>query len=235
MREAGRVECRADGADHAVEHAAGGDHVGAGTDVADTLGRQVRQRRVIVEVEPAGLLRKHSTMSVIGVLAETFVGQQERPVVEFILQRPQCLLNDSALFQSDRSGRVLVRRNTEEDERLDAEIEGAADLFEQPIDAELEVARHRGDFFLDAAAGPDEERQDEVVRRQGRLPHHRADEGIVPQAARAVERKRAHGKQVIRSERKERRHCPYASNPQHSMNVPNRPDCDGAPHRVHVV
>ena len=57
VREAGLVEPGADGADHAVHHAAGRDHVGAGPGMADALCRQERQRRVVVDVEPAGLSR----------------------------------------------------------------------------------------------------------------------------------------------------------------------------------
>ena len=40
--------------------------------------------------------------------------------------------------------------NAEEDERPHAQVDGGADLVDEAIDAELIVARHRRDFFLDA-------------------------------------------------------------------------------------
>ena len=143
---------RADGADHAVQHAAGGDHVGAGLGMADALLRQQRQRGVVVHVEPAAVLVQDAAMAVVGVLAEAFVRHEQHAVAERLPQRPQRLLHDAFVVQGAGAGGVLVRGDAEQDEGADAEVDGGADLLHQPIDAELVVARHRGDFFLDAAA-----------------------------------------------------------------------------------
>ena len=76
--------------------------------------------------------------------------------------------------------------NAEEDEGADAQVDGGADLVDQAIDAELVVARHRGDFFLDAVAGADEQRQDEIVDGERRLADEAADQRMMAQAARTV-------------------------------------------------
>ena len=78
----------------------------------------------------------------------------------------------------------LLRRNAEEDEREQAQVESGADFIDQAIDAELKVAGHRRDFLADATAGADEQRQDEIARSQSRLAHQVADERMVPQATR---------------------------------------------------
>ena len=56
VREAAAVEGRADGADHAVHHAAGSDQVGPGLGVADGLLAEQLQRGVVVDVHPAGVI-----------------------------------------------------------------------------------------------------------------------------------------------------------------------------------
>ena len=78
--------------------------------------------------------------------------------------------------------------NAEEDERRDAEVAGAADLVDERVDAELVVAGHRGDFLPDAFAGADEQRQDEVARRQLGLADQLADERVVAEPARPGDR-----------------------------------------------
>ena len=85
--------------------------------------------------------------------------------------------------QGAGAGRVLVRGDAEEDERLDAQVAGRADLVDERIDAELEVARHRGDLLPDALAGPHEQRQDQVARREFGFADQFADERVVAQPA----------------------------------------------------
>ena len=75
--------------------------------------------------------------------------------------------------------------NAEQNERLHAKLAGGADLIDQPIDAELVVARHRRDLLPNARARPDEQRQNEVANVERRLADHVADERIGPQATRA--------------------------------------------------
>jgi hypothetical protein len=84
-------------------------------------------------------------------------------------------VHDAVVGQGGRAGRVLLVGDAEEDERLQPQIDAAPNFFGQAVEAELIVAGHRGDFFLDAAAGADEEGEDEVIDGQGcladELPH----------------------------------------------------------------
>ena len=111
MREPGRVEPAADRPDHAVHHAARGDHVGPGLRVADALLGQERQRGVVVHVEPAAALAQDAAVAVVGVLAEALVGDEQHVVAERLAQRAQRLLHDARRRRRalDPVG-VLVRR-----------------------------------------------------------------------------------------------------------------------------
>ncbi len=101
--------------------------------------------------------------------------------------RAKRLLHDALVFQRAGAGRVLVLGDAEEDERPDAEFAGRADFVDERIDAELVVARHRGDLLPDAFPGPDEQRQDQVARREFGLANQLADERVVPQPARSAD------------------------------------------------
>ena len=84
---------------HAVDHAAGGDHVGAGLGMADALLGQKRQRGIVVDVEPAAVFAQHAAMAMIGVFAETFIGDEQHVLVG----RPhgsQRLLHDAVVGQA---------------------------------------------------------------------------------------------------------------------------------------
>src|SRR5262245_32840795 len=122
-------------------------------------------------------------MPVVGVLAEAFVGHQQRPVAVGLAQRAQRLLHDAVLLQRRGADGVLARGDAEEDERSDAAFEGRADLAHEGIDAELKVAGHRGDLLADALAGPHEQRQDEVARGEGGRADRLANEGGVAEAS----------------------------------------------------
>src|SRR5205807_1904542 len=108
------------------------------------------------------MLAEDTAMAVIGVLAEAFVGYQER-VLEDGTQGAQRLLDDAVVLPGARPLRILGSGYAKEDERADAEIHGGGDLLDQAIDAELIIARHRYDFVFDIFAGTDEQRQNEVM------------------------------------------------------------------------
>ena len=97
--EAGRVEPRADRADHAVHHAARRDHVGPGLRVADALLREERQRRVVVDVELAAAVVQDAAMAVIGVLAEALVGDEQHVGAVGLAQRAERLLHDAVVLR----------------------------------------------------------------------------------------------------------------------------------------
>ena len=94
----------ADRADHAVHHAARGDHVGPGLGVADALLREDRQRRVVVHVERAAAVVQDAAVAVVGVLAEALVGDEQHVRAERLAQRAERLLHD-ALVARGRSSR----------------------------------------------------------------------------------------------------------------------------------
>ena len=77
-RKAGRVQPATNRPHHAVHHAAGSDHVGAGPGVNHRLLGQQGQRRVVVDVRPPGRLAQRAAMSVIGVLAKADVGNHQQ-------------------------------------------------------------------------------------------------------------------------------------------------------------
>ncbi len=128
--------------------------------MADELRGQQRQRGIVVQVEPAAGLRQHAAMAMVGVLAEAFIRHEQDAILKPCLRsRSQRLLHNAVVFQGARTRGVLVRGDAEEDERLDAEIDGGADFVDELVHAELVVAGHRRDFFFEAASAAHEQRQ----------------------------------------------------------------------------
>ena len=78
MRETGRVERLANRAHHAVDHAAGGHHVGARPGVNHGLLGQQFQRGIVLHVEPAGRAADRPAMAMIGIFAAADVGDDEK-------------------------------------------------------------------------------------------------------------------------------------------------------------
>src|SRR6059058_4723678 len=103
-------------------------------------------------------------------------------------QGPEGLLNDPVVAQGAGPGGVLGRRDAEQDERPDAQLAGGPDLVDEPVDAELVVARHGRDLLPDPGPGADEQRQDEVAGVETGLADHVPDERVGPQAAGADNR-----------------------------------------------
>ena len=73
VREALGVEACAHGADHAVHHSRGREHVDAGTRGRNGLTLQVCQRRVIQHLVTV----HHAAVTMVGVLAETVVADHD--------------------------------------------------------------------------------------------------------------------------------------------------------------
>jgi porphobilinogen synthase len=69
---------------------------------------------------------------------------------------------------------------------MDGMVQSIRSGLDQAVGADLEVARHRGDFLLDAVAGAHEQRQDQVARRQRCLAHEFADGRMMTQTAGTV-------------------------------------------------
>ena len=162
-----RVEPAADRLDHAVHHAGRGDHVGAGAGVADGLLGQQRQRRVVVDVEPAAGLGQRAAVAVVGVLAEAQVGDHQQPG-RLPLGDPDRLLDDPVVARGGRAARVLVLRDAEEEDRRDAQLGHLGDRLAEPVERELVLAGHRRDLPPQVLAVVDEQRIDQVVDGQPR-------------------------------------------------------------------
>ena len=81
------------------------------------LLRQQRQGGVVVQVELAAFLGEHATMAVVGVFAETLVGNQIGLIAKGVAQSFQGFLDDPIIVQRARSGGVLGCRNAEQNER----------------------------------------------------------------------------------------------------------------------
>ncbi len=80
--------------------------------------------------------------------------------------------------------RVLVLGDAEEDDGRDAQGGDLARLSRQQVDGQLGLAGHRLDGNPLALAVAHEEREDEVLRRERGLAHHRAQAGRQPEAPR---------------------------------------------------
>src|SRR5207245_5725860 len=100
-----------------------------GLGMADTLLREQGQRSVVVHVGSPAVVGKDAAMPVVGILAETLIGDEQDLVFESRTQRPQGLLDDALVGEGAGTGGVLVRRNAEQNEGTQADAEGGANFF----------------------------------------------------------------------------------------------------------
>ena len=151
--------------DHAVHHAGGGDHVGAGAGVADGLLGQERQRGVVVDVHPAADLGQRAAMAVVGVLAEAQVGDHQQIRRSRLATRIACWTIPSSRSAADPRASLCSGMP----KRMIAGMPSSATsatAFAQPVERELILARHRGDLAPQVLAVVDEQRVDQVVHGQ---------------------------------------------------------------------
>ena len=187
MREARRVEGRADRAHAPVHHVGGRDHVGAGPRVRDRLDGEQLEGRIVVHVA----VLHHAAVAVVGVFAETDVGHEDEPRRRLAdgAERPR---DDAVGVGGAAPARVLPLRHAEEEDGRHAQVPEAAALLGRAIDRALRDARHRRDRLLDPAPGHDEERLHELGRVDARLAHQAAERLAAAETARAVGGEAAH-------------------------------------------
>ncbi len=89
--------------------------------MADRLLGQQRQRRVVVDVHPAAGFHQRAAMAVVGVLAETQVGDHQEPGGR-LSGDLDGLLDDPIVPQRGRALSVLVLGDAEEQDRRDAQL-----------------------------------------------------------------------------------------------------------------
>ena len=185
--EAVPVERLADRPHPAVHHVGRRDDVGPGLRVGERLGREDRERAVVVDP----LVHDDAAVPVVGVLAEADVGDDDR------LRARLLDLPDGPADRPEEVGRggadgVLVVGDAEEDDREDAAGGELGGVLRREVGRDAVDARHRRDRLADPLARDDEHRGDEVGRVEGRLADHRPERLGEAQAAVAVEGER-HG------------------------------------------
>ena len=174
------VELVADHPDAPVHHVRGRDDVGAGLGVRDRgLGEQL-ERDVVVDRAVAD----EAAVAVRRVLAQADVGDHGQVGVR-LLQRADRQLHDALVVVGAGAGLVLGGRDPEQDHRLDPDRQQLRRLGDELVDREAVDAGHRLDRLADVLAGDDEQRLDQVPRRQLGLANQVAEGLRSPQAPHA--------------------------------------------------
>src|SRR5579883_2086157 len=105
------------------------------------------------------------------ILAQAHIGDYHQ-FRGLLLDRPDCALNDPVLVPRAAAALVLGFRQAEEEHRRNARPGDFGALANDRIDREVIHARHGANLALDAGAGGDKERIDEVVDTKRGLPYH---------------------------------------------------------------
>ena len=174
--------------DHAVDHAARRDDVGAGPRVAHRDAGEDVEGLVVQHVAGGKhrvLVVQHPAVAVVGVLAQAHVGDDEK-LGQRVLQRTHGALDDAVVVEVLVADRILGGRDAEEQHRGDPRCRRPAGFLDRLVDGELTDPRHRRDRVTDVLAVHDEHRIDEIGRSERRLAHRRAELGGVAEAARPV-------------------------------------------------
>src|SRR4029079_17194541 len=123
-----------------------------------------------------------AAVAVIGVLAEAHVGPS-RDRRDLAREGGQRLRHRPLRIGGSRAVGALAIRDAKKDHGGNAERGQLARLGNNQIGAQLEAARHRGDFATDVLARAYEERRDELVWRKASFAHQPPNRVSAPQAA----------------------------------------------------
>ena len=182
LHEAIAVERLADGVDAAIHHVGRRDEIGAGVRVRERgLGDEL-QRAIVVDLA----IDHDAAVSVGGVLAETDVGNDDEIRIG-VLQHAHRLLDDATVrirlgtLSSFDAGSPKSRTAGTPSERNSF---ASAD---EAVERKMVLRWHRWDLFTHVVAVHDEERIDEVGRRERGLANERAQAGVLAQAPEARE------------------------------------------------
>ena len=140
----------------------GCDHVGARLGVDYGLASQQGERGVVIDVDAAAARDERTAMSVIGILAEAQVGDNEE-VRRGFAEGADCPGNDAVGTEGFAPAGVFLLRNSEEDDSAEAQGRGLLGFFVEHVGRELEIPRHGFDFAAKAFAVADEEGEDEIL------------------------------------------------------------------------
>ena len=141
--------------------------------MGESFGSEQFERLVVVDIA----ILDHATVAVVGVLAHADVGDYQQ-LWHFFLNRFDCFLNDAGVGISVLTEGVFRLRNTEEDDRWDAELIDLFGLGHDMLNRLLIDAGHGDDLFFDAFAKSREHWVDHVFRAQKGLTDHAAH-GVV--------------------------------------------------------
>ena len=142
-------------------------------------------------------------MAVVGVFAEADVGDHQQ-VGRRLLGGADRLGMMPASLMASLPGGVLLRRDAEQQHAAQAQVGRLADLVGQQVGRELVVAGHGGDLLPEPLARPHKQRQHQLRRPKGRLPHEPADRRVQSQSPHASDRKTAAGESHARISSHER-------------------------------
>ena len=98
---------------------------------------------------------QHAAVAVIGVLAQTHVGDDEK-IRQGVLQRTDRALDDAVVVEVLVANRILGGRDAEEQHRGDPCRRRPARFLDRLIDGELADPRHRRDRITHVFAMDDE-------------------------------------------------------------------------------
>lgn len=112
-----------------------------------------------------------TAMPVARIFVDANIGDDHEPrhVVFYRLDGP---LDNAVRIVAGTAPLVFLGRNAEQNDRGNAQPMNVPGLFDQQIDRQPVLTRHRGDFFPPVPPLDDEQRVNEIARRQGRFPHH---------------------------------------------------------------
>ncbi len=187
MAEIVGVQPGANGGDHAVHHAAGGDDVGPGGGVGHGRGRQHVQR-FIVQHKPfrqMGMraIVEQAAVAVVGVFAQAHVGDDDE-VGHGRFNRPNRLLHNAVVGKVFQADGVFEGRDAEEDDGGDVQGNGRFRFAHRLGYRQLGDARHGGNGRT-AVAVPHKQRVNQIIRREMGFAHHAPQAGRRAQPARA--------------------------------------------------
>ena len=122
-------------------------------------------------------------MTVVGVFTQADVGDDDEADCR-LPQSANGLRNDSIRVVTGAASCIFFRGNAEKDDGRYAEICNSTALFNEKVNGELVVTRHRSNGSPLALPRTHEQGHDEVISAQVRFPHHAAEQPALPQAAR---------------------------------------------------
>ncbi len=184
MQVAVGLQHRADRADAAVHHVAGGDDVDAGLGLHARLARQHGDGGVVDDV--AGLVEQ-AVLAVRGERVQRDV-RHHAQLGEMLLQRAHGTRDQSVgVERLGAVGRLQVRLDGRK-QRQGRHSQGDAFLGhgQQPVDGHALHAGHAGDVLHLVLAVDHEHREDEVPGAEPVLAHQFAAEGVAAHPARAA-------------------------------------------------